>query len=85
MKGRCHHPATRDYHLYGGRGIRVCARWESSFEAFLTDMGRKPSPKHSIDRINPDGDYEPGNCRWATPLEQSANRRDRRITKEAES
>lgn len=76
MKRRCNNPKNVDFKDYGGRGIMVCDRWRDSFNAFLTDMGRKPSPKHSIDRINVDGNYEPSNCRWATPLEQRSNRRD---------
>ena len=74
MRQRCYKPATRGYEYYGGRGITVCDRW-SDFVAFLSDMGPKPSPKHSIDRINVDGNYEPGNCRWATGAEQQANKR----------
>lgn len=59
---------------YHGRGIKVCSRW-ASYQNFLADMGRKPSPKHSLDRINNDGNYAPDNCRWATASEQSKNRR----------
>jgi len=73
MKKRCRGP-HRSFHLYGGRGVTVCSRWES-FENFLADMGPRPSPKHSIDRIDSGGNYEPGNCRWATRAEQSRNTR----------
>lgn len=75
MKSRCNNPNATKYELWGGRGIEVCARWDASFEAFLEDMGRRPSPRHSLDRINSNGNYEPGNCRWATPEEQNRNRR----------
>jgi len=78
MNKRCRNPADKDYLRWGGRGIRVCERWRNSFENFLADMGKKPSAKHSLDRINNDGDYEPGNCRWATNREQSRNRSNNR-------
>ena len=74
MRARCNYSGARGFMDYGGRGISVCERW-NSFELFLADMGPKPSPQHSIDRIDPDGDYEPGNCRWATSKEQATNKR----------
>lgn len=75
MRARCGNPNNNRYEIYGGRGIRVCERWQSSFENFIADMGRKPTRAHSIDRIDVNGNYEPANCRWATPKEQSANKR----------
>lgn len=82
MKRRCYSVKMRAYPLYGGRGITVCDRWRDSFPAFLADMGPRPSPQHSVDRYpNKDGNYEPGNCRWATKGEQSRNtNRNRLVT-----
>jgi hypothetical protein len=78
MRSRCKYPSQPHYKDYGGRGITTCERWET-FENFLADMGPRPSSKHSIDRINPEGNYEPTNCRWATSREQSNNRRSNRL------
>lgn len=74
MKIRCHKPGSANYKNYGAKGIFVCERWLKSFDNFLEDMGRRPSDKHSIDRINVYGNYEPSNCRWATMKEQGNNR-----------
>lgn len=72
MKERCDNKKYHAYNRYGGRGIRYCERWKD-FANFLHDMGRKPTPKHSLDRIDNDGDYCPENCRWATQTEQVRN------------
>lgn len=75
IKERCHNPNSQNYPSYGGAGITMCDRWRNSFENFIADMGKAPSPKHSVDRF-PDrkGIYEPSNCRWATPKEQASNK-----------
>lgn len=74
MRQRCDNPDRREYPDYGGRGIRVCERWED-FANFYADMGDRPGPKYSLDRIDVDGNYEPGNVRWATRSEQNSNKR----------
>lgn len=75
MKRRCYDAKYKDYPNWGGRGIRVCDEWNKDFTAFLRDMGLRPSIEHTIDRLDPNKNYEPGNCRWATLQEQGAENR----------
>lgn len=80
MRKRCNNVKDKYYHVYGGRGIRVCDRWINSFENFIEDIGERPSLKYSLDRFpNKNGNYEPENCRWATMKEQQNNRTNNRI------
>ena len=73
MRQRCYYPKHVKFARYGGRGIRVCERWRDNFVNFLSDMGARP-PGMTLDRKDNDGDYEPSNCRWATPVQQMSNR-----------
>lgn len=79
MRSRCLSPSDSAYENYGGRGITICPEWLEQFGAFLEHIGRRPSAAHSVDRINNDGNYEPGNVRWATRVQQAQNRRPRRL------
>lgn len=81
MKDRCNNQNNQDYEQYGGRGIKICQRWDESFEAFLQDMGLRQKGKNTVERLDANGDYEPSNCRWASQKEQTRNKRNsRRLT-----
>lgn len=75
MRQRCNDPNSISHKDYGARGIKVCKRWDD-YKLFIEDIGRRPTPKHQIDRINVNGDYEPGNCRWITQTENANNKRN---------
>ena len=83
MRSRCNNPNTPYFNRYGGRGISVCPEWDSSYDAFLRDMGRRPSDGHSVDRIDVDKGYSADNCRWATRVQQCRNFENNRIVEVA--
>lgn len=86
IKSRCRNPRNSAYHRYGGRGIQMCDRWHDSFILFVEDVGKKPSPAYSLDRIDNNGHYEPGNVRWATKQQQAQNQRSiRRLETEKQN
>ena len=78
-KQRCNNPKNAEWHIYGEKGIKMCPEWEQSYEKFLADVGRKPGREYSIERIRSNGDYEPGNVKWATAAEQSRNTSQTRL------
>ncbi len=79
IKTKCYNSKYVQFHLYGGRGIKMCERWMNSYFDFISDVGQPPTDKHTLDRYpDTNGNYEPGNVRWATQKEQQANRRDNR-------
>lgn len=79
IKTRCYNENHKSYQYYGARGVKMCDRWRDSFENFLLDVGESPSKKHSLDRVDNGGDYEPGNVRWATTKQQARNKSANRI------
>lgn len=78
MYARCYNPKHKEFKNYGARGVSVCGQWRD-FNVFFADMGERPSPLHSLDRVDNNGNYGPENCRWATKSEQSNNKRTNRI------
>jgi len=83
MKSRCLNPADKKYPIYGAKGVTVCPEWLEDFPRFFADMGPRPSDAHSIDRVDVNGNYEPGNCRWALPVQQARNKRNHRLVEYA--
>jgi hypothetical protein len=79
MIQRCCNPSTVSYASYGARGITICKRWRDSFEAFYADMGDRPSPEHTLERVDNAKGYSPDNCRWASSLEQGQNKRNNHL------
>lgn len=78
-KRRCHSPRDKSYHRYGGRGIHMCLRWRDDFGAFMQDMGPRPTPEHTLERLNNDLGYDPANCAWRLPIVQANNKRNNRF------